>query len=155
MPVVEEKLRRDESGAGVHLPFQMLEVFFPRAGFGVLFRIARDPETKSSRAGDLLGQLVGVVESVGMRRKRRLSFRRVAAQGQDVFDPVVRQFLQDGADLRFRVADAGEVSHRLDAEGVFDARHQLQGLRARRASGAIGDRDKVRLECFQSLNRLH
>ena len=47
------------------------------------------------------------------------------------------------------MAHAGQVGHRRDRGGLLDAHHQVVGEFAGLATGAIGDRDKRRVEGFE------
>src|SRR2546427_583646 len=52
-----------------------------------------------------------------------------------------------------RGPDAAEMRHRLEPVLVLDVLGDLDGPVARRAAGAVGDRDVVGLECAQLVQR--
>ena len=68
--------------------------------------------------------------------------------------PAAASRSQHRVDLVTVRAHAGEVRHRLDADLVLDAPHQLDGLVARAAAGAVGDRHKRWPQLPQALDGL-
>ena len=51
------------------------------------------------------------------------------------------------------MADAGEVGNRIERRGGLEPQDEFVGEFARRAAGAVGDADKVRVDFFQVPNR--
>ena len=66
--------------------------------------------------------------------------------------PAACEAVEDGGDLVAVVADAGEVRHRLDAVLALDAGDDVDGLLARAAAGAVGDRDEARRQLAQPVD---
>jgi len=79
-------------------------------------------------------------------RKPVSSVRRIAAQREDVLDPLPDQPIDDLRDLAFASSDAGEVRHRRRAELLLDPRHDLDGAVARAPAGAVGHGHEVGVE---------
>ena len=74
-----------------------------------------------------------------------LAPRRVTAQGEHVVDTRVADLAEDLDQALGRLADAGEVSHRLDLEVLLDPLRDLDRALASRAGGAVSHGDVVRV----------
>ena len=72
--------------------------------------------------------------------------RRVAAEGQDVFDAQAAGLGDDFADLLPGRVDAGEMEDGGEPVFALDAVHDHQGLFAGAPAGPVGDGAKIRLE---------
>jgi hypothetical protein len=72
----------------------------------------------------------------------RLVARRIAAQGQDVGHAGGGVALENRRYFGPAVAHAGEVRHRWNGGGLFDAHHQIVGHLAGGAAGPVSHGDK-------------
>ena len=116
-------------------------------------REARRADRQLVVGADELDQLARVLEAALGLRPLLLALRRIAAQGEDVLEAEAAHLVERGAQLVDGRADAGEVRHRLQADLVADALHDLERLAARRPAGAVGDADEVRGQRSQARER--
>ena len=65
-------------------------------------------------------QLDRVVQAAGVRLPLGLAARRIAAQGKHVLDARRLDLPEDLDQALLRLAHAGQVGHRLDAEALLD-----------------------------------
>ena len=68
--------------------------------------------------------------------------------------PAARDLVEDLAQALDRLADAGQVRHRLEAEVLLDPLRDLDRALARGAGRAVGDRDVVGAVLLQLGERL-
>jgi enterochelin esterase-like enzyme len=151
--VVEEQLRHDEAPAVVDFALQVFEISRHVEALRVAFGIARDADAELVASADEFDQLVGIREAAFGGDEIGLARLRVAAEGQDVADAGVPQFVHDPAQFLGGVADAGEVGHRADLQLVLDALDQIDGLLAGAPAGAIGDGDVAGVQRVQFADR--
>ena len=142
--VVEEELRDQELRAGRNLVLAVAQVGLRVGRLGVGLRVAGAADAEVVRLRDQRGQLGPVRETAGDGLELGLPLGRVAPQGEHVLDAGVAHLAEHVVKLLARVAHAGEMRHRLDAELVLDALHDVDRERARAAARAIGDGDEGR-----------
>ncbi len=83
--VVVEQLRDDDRAAGIDFALEIIEIGLGADCLLMRFRIAGDGDAELRKfAADQCDELVGVAESAGHGLERRVSLRRIAAQGDDV-----------------------------------------------------------------------
>src|SRR5262249_23544367 len=101
------------------------------------------------------GDKLGSVPKASLHRgKGLLADGRISSKRKDVLDSRLEQSIDDLVELVSRVANAGEVRHRLDAGRLLDLGHQLERPVARASAGAVGDRDESGLQPSEVLERL-
>ena len=103
--IVEEELRADVVGAGVHLSLQVVHLLEPVRRGRVPLGEAGDADAEAARVGDAFtalderDQVARVAEGVRGAVVVRHVLRRVAAQGQNVVDARVGIAVEDGAQV--------------------------------------------------------
>ena len=106
----------------------------------------RDGELVAELLADELDKLGGIVQiAVGTRPAEG----QVAAQRQHMVDAVIKIGLQLGSDVFFRVADAGEMRHRLTLAVGPDLVEHFQVLAHVRAARAVGTGNVVGVQGIQ------
>ena len=83
-----------------------------------------------------------------------LTARRIAAQGQDVLDPGVRDPVDDFLQAIGRLTDAAQVRHRLRSILVADRLRGVEGALTRGTACPVGHGEEVRVELAQHLDGL-
>src|ERR1043166_4802143 len=141
--VVEVELGYDELGAGIHFVFEALEVSVEVGGFRVFFGIAGATETECVR--EAIAKMTDEVDGIWEIRKppfRRFRYASgpVTPEGENVFDTVLGEILENRADVGQSLADAGEMCHRFEAELLLDFERDFERPGARAAAGAVGAR---------------
>jgi len=151
----EEQLGDREGCAGVRLGGQHGRVRLQRRGLGVLVREGGDRDVERAQRSDELDQFDGMVEAVRMRRPRLAEPAwRVATQRQHVAHAGVGIGADHLPQLRSRVADAGEMSHRGERGLLADTTGDVDHRAPVRATGAVGDRHERRVQALQAPDRL-
>src|SRR5437764_6798742 len=82
-----------------------------------------------------------------------LAARRITTQREHVLYPGRADLVEDRDELLAGAPDAAEVCHRLDSQVALEPPGHLQRAVARRATGAVGHRDEVRLERAERFER--
>ena len=123
---------------------------------GMLLRIGRHRDFEIAvdalDAGDQIG---GVAIAARMRRVLRArAADRIAAQRHDVAHAGVVIIAHDGVDVGAGRGDASQMRGRRQRRFRQDALDRRVRALARRAAGAVGDRDEIRRERRQALDRL-
>ena len=96
--VVEEQLGDDEVQPGVDLLAQVLEIQLAVGALLVTLGVAGAAEAEVvALLADEANQLGGVSEAVLRGRESALALRRIATQGEDVFDAAVAQAVEQRA----------------------------------------------------------
>ncbi len=152
--VVEEHLRDQEGRAGVDLRLQVPQVVVGRGRVDVRLGEGRAADGEVVVVAQQRHQLVAELEAAVGLRPALLAVRRVAAEGEDVLDAAVAHAVEHTAQLVGRGVDAGQVRHRLQAQLLLDLQHDPERPLARRAAGAVGDRDVVGRHRLQVPERL-
>lgn len=109
---LEEQLRDDEVGAGVHLLLQVLHVLLVADRLRVRVRVARHADDKllaelGADEAQQVDRVLKVAGSVG----RRL----VAAQRENVLDAEAARLLKSVANLFLRIAQTSDVQHCIES----------------------------------------
>src|ERR1700743_3172563 len=133
--VVEEHLRGDVFGAGIHLFFEIHQIGIEIRSLEMLFRITCDTDTKIGFSAvfdvlleintlietrDLFEQIDGVTVSVRLGFERGLIFRRISPQYQHIVDSKEMQIDQRVFRLTFGKTAADKVRNRIDLIVVHD-----------------------------------
>ena len=141
--VVKKQLADQVLRTGVHLLFEVEHVLCRVGCVHVHLRIAGAAHVKIAVRTDIGAQLARIAKIL----LRRHALRIVAAQREDVFNPVLAKILQRLVDHGARAVDAGQVRHGLHTEIVFDLGGDLAGAAVCAAAArAVGDADKVGLQ---------
>ncbi len=119
----------------------MFQIPHPAAAFGVTLRIAGAPDAEFRRLQD--GDQVGGVVKVVREGICRHPCGKVAAQGEDIFNPGLVQVGDGPVDLRAGRPDAGQVREGGDPRAGLDGRGDLQRIRLGGAARAVGHADEV------------
>ena len=82
------------------------------------------------------------------------SARWISPKRENISDARFRVAAQNRIDLRFAVADAGQMRNRIELGGVLDALDQVVRQVAGRSARAVGHANEVRSVRFQFANRL-
>ena len=153
--VVKEQLGDDELQTAVNLVLEMGQIALAVAALNMALGVARTAKAELKAAfANKLHQLSSKAKAIRWTHERGLIARWIATQCQYVLDAGGRESFEHGVDFIAACTHAGQVRHRLDANLVFDAPHQLEGLVACAAAGAIGDRHKRWPQFSQSLDGL-
>ena len=153
--VLEEELGDRARGAGIDLGFEHVDVGCDRRTVGMLFRIGRHRYFEVGEPLDAGDQIGGVAVAAGMRRVLLAGAgQRIAAQRHDVAHAGLGISADHGVDLGAGRGDASEMRRRRQHGLGEDAFHRRVGALARRAAGAIGDGNEIRLERRQPADRL-
>ena len=80
--------------------------------------------------------------------------RRVSAQSEEARDAGIQEFADESVGTGVGVPDACEVSERRDGGLAPDEAKHVQRTAARRATGAVGDRDEARTGIREVADRL-
>ncbi len=144
MAVVEKQLGDQKVEARVDFAFQIVQIDGGIAAFDVLLGISGAAEQTSDAVAfpNEGGKFGGIAKPAFDRGEGGLSFRRIAAQRQDVADAGVAQPLQNRSQFFARRPDAGEMSHGLDARALADTGDDFDGFFARGAAGSPCDGDE-------------
>ena len=123
---------------------------------GMLLRIGRHRHFEiAMRALDAGDQIGGIAVAARMRRiLRARPAGRIAAQRHDVAHAGVVIIAHDGIDVLARRCDAGQMRGRRQRRLRENALDRRVRALARRAAGAVGDRDEIRRQRRQPLDRL-
>ena len=155
--VVEVELGDNEIGAGIDLGLEASQIGFEVGGFGMFFGIAGATETEFFREmlAQVADQINGVLE-IGEPALGRFGQigGPVAAQGEDVFDAVCGEVLEDVVDVVQPLPDAGEMGHRFELELLLDFERDLQRAGAGAAGGAVGARGEGWTQLVQARERI-
>ena len=157
MGVVEIELGDDEIGAGIDLGLQAFEIGVEVGRLGMFLGITGASEAEFFREmfAEVTDEVDGVLEigepAFGWVGQVGGS---VAAQGEDVFDAVGGEVFEDAVDVVQRLADAGEMGHRLELELFLDLERDLQRAGAGAATSAIGARGKGWAQLVQARERV-
>jgi len=96
---VEEELRDDEVGPGVHLALEVFQVVVETRRLGVTLGVARHADGKPVVCLDERHELVGEPEAPRGPDELLLAPGRVAAQGEDVLDALRLHVVEDAGDV--------------------------------------------------------
>ena len=137
-------------GAGIDLALEVGEIGLCALRLGVKLGVSGyfDVEIVAGFRADESHQLVGVAELAHVLR----AGGQIAAQRDDVPDAMAFVFVEDGADVFPRRADAGQMRRGLVAF-LLDFDHGFQRAVARGAAGAESYREELRVELGELLAR--
>ena len=149
--VIEAELGDDAVGASINLGFEIIHVGFKRSALRMLFRIARN---RNLEIRDAL-QTCDEIGRIHVAARMGLVFGacalgRIAAQGHDVTYALIPVRSGDGVDLFFGCIDAGQMRGRLQRRLTDQASDSRVRAFARRAAGAVRDRDEFRATAAQA-----
>ena len=153
--VLEEELGDRARRAGIDLGFEHVDVGCDRGTVRMFLRIGRHRHFEIGEALDAGDQIGGIAVAAGMRRVRLAgAAKRIAAQRHDMAHAGLRIGADHRIDLGAGRGDASQVRRRRQHGLGEDALDGGVGALARRAAGAIGDGDEIRLERRQPADRL-
>ena len=160
--VLKEKLRDDIVGPCVHLRLEILDLQQAVGRGGVAFGETGHADSEAApvgmRAGiveladgtDQVGRVLEIVVLAAVAGRAR----GVAAEGENVADPLGGVAFQNGRDFRLFVADAGEMGNRVERGLRLHAHDQFMGQFPRGAARAVGDAHEMRQVGLQLQDRL-
>src|SRR5262249_38185999 len=143
-----------ECGTGTDLPFEVFEIYLHRRGFGMLFRIARDPETEVRVARfEQSHEFVRMAEAVLGHLEFGRTLRRIPAESHDVPKAGAVDPIRDVGEFTARMTNAGQVRHDRETKLGLEECAYLGCPIPVRAPGAVSDGHEIRVHPPQRRRR--
>lgn len=158
--IVKEELGHDVVGTLVDLCLKVIHLLESIRRSGMTFGKACDSDAETAIVR-VTGEVANVADQVGGLLKGVVGLvvvcevaRWVAPERENVADALAGVASQDVSDIVFLMADTGEMWDRIERGRVFQPDHEIVGQLTCRASGTVGDADKMGIVGFQFGNRL-
>src|SRR5215467_5385192 len=144
--VVEEKLCDDRCSSRFHFFFQKIQIGSAALSTRVNLRKSSHTDGKVTPCRRFLNQLDRVLKTIRMRTPIWHSLRRIAAEGEQIFNALEGQPIEYGARFRFGLPHHCQMTHDLQAAPPMDLFHEINSFLARASARPVRDRTKARIE---------